>query len=179
MPATARPPASFRLLSMRAGLGVAAVALILAAVPAATRENLGMYSGWGAFRDADEPRCYAIAMAKPSKLNRDYQPYATIGTWPAKRLRNQVHFRLSRELAKGARIVLRIGGARFQLAGGGGDAWAKDKKTNAAIIAKMRSAESMTVYALGANGKRFSNTWPLDGVASAIDAASLGCVKLR
>jgi len=179
MPATARLPTPYLRIAMRTGVGFAGIVAALAAMPADARENLGMYSSWGAFRDPDVPRCYAIGMPIPSKLKRDYQPYATIGTWPKRGLRNQVHFRLSRKLAEGARIVLNVGNERFLLTGGGGDAWAKDKTNNAAIVAKMRSANSMTVYALGANGKRFSNTWELAGVASAIDAASLGCARLR
>jgi len=156
----------------------AMLALLMPAI-AHARENLGMYGIWGVFRDPDLPRCYAIAKAIPSTLHRDYEPYAAIGTWPKRKLRNQVHFRMSRKLASDPRLVLRISGERFNLTGGGGDAWPVDARMNAAIIARMRSATSMTVSARGANGKGFSNTWKLDGVASAMDAAAIGCAKAR
>ncbi|MCB2073606.1 MAG: hypothetical protein H6917_07785 [Novosphingobium sp.] len=156
-----------------------ALAAALMPMPAHARESLGMYATWGAFRDPQVPRCYAIAMAVPSTLRRDYQPYATVGTWPKRSLRNQVHFRLSRKMAKGAKIVLRIGGERFELTGGGGDAWAADRKMNAAIVAAMRSAGRMSVHSRDATGRGFSNTWPLAGAASAMDAASIGCARLR
>ena len=156
-----------------------ALGVVVIATPALARESLGMYSTWGAFRDPQVPRCYAIAMAVPSTLRRDYQPYATVGTWPKRSLRNQVHFRLSRKMAKGAKIVLRIGGERFELTGGGGDAWAADRKMNAAIVAAMRSAGRMSVHSRDATGRGFSNTWPLAGAASAMDAASIGCARLR
>lgn len=143
------------------------------------RDSLGMYSDWGAFRDPGVPRCYAIAKAIPSKLRRDYEPYAAVGTWPRRGVRNQVHFRMSRKMAADPRLILQIGGTNFRLIGGGGDAWAVDRKMNAAIVAKMRAAETMTVSATGADGKRFSNTWRLPGAASAMDAAALGCAKLR
>ena len=155
------------------------LAAMLLAAPAVARDSLGMYSIWGAFRDPQVPRCYAIAMAMPSTLHRDYQPYAAIGTWPRRGVRNQVHFRVSRKMDPGTKIVLRIGRERFELTGGGGDAWAVDRKMNAAIVAAMRSAESMSVHARDASGKRFSNTWPLTGAASAMDAASIGCARLR
>ena len=157
----------------------AAAALLLAPATAKARENLGLYSGWAAFRDPLVPRCYAIAKAEPSSLRRDQQPYATVGTWPRRNIRNQIHFRLSRTLAAQPRIAIQIGGERFSLMGSGSDAWADDGRTNAAIIARMRSARSMTVSATGANGTRFSNTWQLAGAASAMDAASLGCARLR
>lgn len=147
------------------------------ATPAMARESLGMFGNWGAFKDPSVPRCYAIAKAIPSKLRRDYEPYATVGTWPKRGIRNQVHFRMSRRMADDARLILRIGGERFELTGGGGDAWAADRKMNAAIVARLRSAKAMTVSARGADGKGFSNTWKLDGIASAMDAAAIGCAR--
>ena len=155
------------------------IALLGIAVPAFARDSLGLYQTWGAFRDAAVPRCYAIAMAEPSTKQRDYQPFVSVGTWPRRALRNQVHFRLSRKLAANARIVLAIGDQRFELVGGGGDAWPADARANAAIVAAMRSARSMTVSARGESGGGFSNTWPLPGAASAMDAAAIGCARAR
>lgn len=162
----------------RVNFALLAVLLSLPGSPALARDSLGMYSNWGAFRDPRVPRCYAIAMASPNTRRRDYQPYAAVGTWPKRSVRNQFHLRLSREIASGSQIVLRIGKERFELTGGGGDAWAVDRKMNAAIVAAMRSGSSMTVYARDKSRRRFSNTWQLAGAASAIDAASIGCARL-
>ena len=154
-------------------------ALLLLAAPAHSRDSIGMFGTWGAFRDPAVPRCYAIAMAEPSTKQRDYQPYASVGTWPRRNVRNQVHFRLSRKLSATATIRLQIGNDRYELTGGGGDAWAQDGRMNAAIVARMRSATTMTVFARDANGRNFSNTWPLAGAATAMDAATLACARLR
>ena len=153
--------------------------LLLAASPAAAREAVGMFGAWGAFRDASVPRCYAIAMAAPSGKSREYQPYADVAWWPRAAVRGQVHFRLSRKLQPGGAIMLSIGGQRIALTGGGADAWAPDKRGDAAIIAAMRTAGEMTVSARDASGRGFSNTWDLTGAASAIDAATLACASLR
>ena len=160
---------------LMAGLLLAALLLPAAAL---ARDSLGMFSTWGAFRDPAVPRCYAIAMAAPSAKRRDYQPYAAIGTWPRRMIRGQVHFRLARKLADNARITLTIGRGRFVLTGGGGDAWATDRRMDAAIVAAMRSAPSMTVSARDAVGRGFSSTWPLAGAATAMDAAAIGCAQL-
>ena len=138
-----------------------------------------MFGTWAAFRDPQTPRCYAIAMAAPSTLQRDYQPYADVASWPRQILRGQVHFRLSRRVEPGAAIVLTVGGQHFSLTGGGCDAWAADRRMDAAIVAAMRSAGSMTVNARGADGRGFSNTWQLDGAATAMDAATVGCARVR
>ncbi len=159
-------------------LALAAVSALLAA-PALARDALGVFGEWAAFRDGQVPRCYAIAMAAPSTLQRDYQPYADVAWWPRQNLRGQVHLRLSRKLAANGAITLSIGGQRIALAGGGGDAWAADKRGDAAIVAAMRSASEMTVNARDASGRGFSNTWKLAGAATAMDAAAVGCASLR
>lgn len=159
---------------------VCLLALATIFAPAATaRDSLGVYAKWGVFRDPLVPRCYAIAMAEPSLKAREFQPYASIGTWPRRAVRGQVHFRLSRRTAPGARITLSLAGQRFVLSGGGGDAWAADRRMDAAIVAAMRSAPSMTVSARDTVGNAISSTWILDGVASAMDAAAIACAKLR
>lgn len=145
---------------------------------ALARDSLGVFSTWGAFRDPGVPRCYAIAMAATSARRRDYQPYAAIGSWPRRMARGQVHLRLSRQLARGTRITLAIGRDRFVLTGGGGDAWATDRRMDAAIVAAMRSAPSMTVSARDAAGRPLANTWPLAGAATAMDAAAIGCAQV-
>ncbi len=159
----------------------AAIIASTAALPvaAAARDSLGVFSDWGAFRDPAIPRCYAIAKAAPSSLQRDNEPFASIGTWPKRQVRGQVHFRVSRNLAANTAITLRIGGRSFALTGSGSNAWAKDRAMDAAIVAAMRSAGSMTIGATGTNGKRFSNTYDLDGVATAMDAATVGCASIR
>ncbi len=162
-----------------ARLTAALAAALLLTAPALARDALGLFGTWAAFRDGKAPRCYAIAKALPSTRQRDYQPYADVAWWPKQAVRGQVHFRLSRKLQPGAAIVLSIGGQRLNLVGGGGDAWAADKRMDAAVIAAMRSASEMTVSARGADGSGFSNTWQLEGAATAMDAAAVGCAGLR
>lgn len=153
------------------------VSLLLAAAPAAAKDSLGVYDNWAAFRDPAVPRCYAIAKPRPSTLERDYEPYASIGTWPERGIRGQVHFRLSRKLAENARVTAIINDRRFRLTGGGGDAWAEDKAMDAAIVAALRAGSRLIVSAVDSRGRRFSNTYDLGGVATAMDAATVGCAR--
>lgn len=169
-----RACAPFRQL-LAAGLAL----LFAGTAPAMARDSLGMFGNWGAFRDPAVPRCYAIAMADPSTLERDYQPYLAIGTWPRRSERGQVHLRVSRRLAPGTPITLNIGGQRFALVGGGGDAWAADSKMDAAIVAAMRSAATVALSARDARGRPFGNSYDLAGAATAMDAATVACAGLR
>lgn len=149
--------------------------LLLIATPAFARDSLGMFEAWGAFRDPAAPRCYAIS--KP--VSRAGNGFAAVGNWPRQRVRGQVHFRLSRVRADDSPVILNVGERRFPLVAGQADAWAPDPRADAAIIAAMRSAGSMSVQTQGANGRGFADTYILRGAATAIDAAALGCARLR
>jgi len=72
-----------------------------------------------------------------------------------------------------------LGGQRFELTGGGGDAWAEDRRMDAAIIAAMRSATSMSVSSRDTAGRLFTDEYSLAGAATAMDAATVGCARLR
>lgn len=165
-------PSPFRRLT-----ALLVTSTLLFSSPLAAKESLGVYADWGAFRDANVPRCYAIAAAEPSSKSRVYDPYVTIGTWPKRAIRGQFHVRLSRKIGEDARITLRLGSRQFVLVGGGGDAWGADKAMDAAIVAAMRSASTMYVGARDKAGNRFSDSYSLDGVASAMDAATVGCAQ--
>ena len=73
--------------------------LRLPAAPLAAKDSLGVFDDWGAFRDPGVPRCYAIAMPERRSGAGDYHAYASVGTWPRREVRGQVHVRLSRATA--------------------------------------------------------------------------------
>lgn len=149
------------------------------AVPLAARDSLGIFGDWGAFRDPDTPRCYAIAKARPSQLRHDNMPFASVGTWPLRKVRGQIFFRLSRNMASKAAITLTLGDRNFALAGSGANAWATGKTMDAAIISAMRSTSKMVIRTTDRQGRRFSSSYDLDGAATAMDAATVGCASIR
>jgi hypothetical protein len=136
------------------------------------RETIGVYGGWGAFSDDSPRRCYAIAQPVDPAQRAGF---LSIAAWPGQNIRNQLHVRLSRPRAGTARVTLSIGERRFDLVAGDVDAWAPDARTDAAIVAAMRSSRSLSVEALGRNGAPFADTYQLAGAATAIDAAALAC----
>lgn len=149
----------------------------LFATPALARSSLGIFDDWGAFRDPRLPRCYAISKGERSRGAREFEPYATVGTWPNRNIRNQVHVRLSRRLASNGTVTLRVGGESYRLTAGEADAWAADKRMDAAIVAAMRSGSRMSVTATDRGGNRFTDRYSLAGVATAIDAATIACAR--
>ncbi|GAB5349397.1 invasion associated locus B family protein [Alteriqipengyuania sp. 357] len=161
---------------MKRGIVVLA-ALATLASPALARSSLGIFDDWGAFRDPRLPRCYAIAKGERSRGAREFDPYATVGTWPRRKIRNQIHLRLSRRLATNGTVTLKIGGESFPLTSGEADAWAQDKRMDAAIVAAMRAGSRMRVTATDRGGNRFTDRYSLSGAATAIDAATIACAR--
>ena len=153
------------------------LALLLLASPAtAARTSLGTFDGWGAFRDDNPVRCFAIAQPMRGGGGK-WKPFASVATWPQARVRGQVHIRLGREKLASAPVTLTIGDRRFQMVAGGADVWAPDPRIDAAIVAMMRSAPSMSVSTRAATGAGFAETYALKGAATAMDAAALGCAR--
>jgi hypothetical protein len=146
--------------------------------PAMARDSLGVYEGWGAFRDADPYRCYAIA--EPTEAGGGkWRPFASLAWWPARGVRGQLHVRLSRERRGDAKVYLVAGGRKWLLTAGRYDAWSPSERHDAFIIAKLRSAQAMSISTVAATGGGFADTYALKGAASAFDASALGCAKTR
>ena len=168
--------------AMRRTGGLLAFAVALAAglaEPAAGREALGVFGGWGAFRDERPPRCFAIT--EPARVYRDarWRAFASVASWPGAKVRGQLHIRLRKARLPGAPITLMVGERRFPLVGGRADAWAPDARTDTAILAAMRAARSMSVATRAETGRAFADAYALHGAATAIDAATLGCARGR
>jgi hypothetical protein len=149
--------------------------LLLPAAPLAARESLGVYEQWGAFKDARPARCYAIAKAQNTPAAPSYPPaYASISHWPERNVRGALHIVLSREVSEKDRVRLVVGDKRFELLAKGRNAWARDARDEAAIVAAMRAASRMRV-----SGAGFTDRYTLAGAASAIDAATVGCARRK
>ena len=155
----------------------AVLVLVALITPALARDSLGIYNNWGAFRDAEPYRCYAIA--EPEQEGGKRQPFASISWWPAKEVRGQLHVRLSRARRDGADVFLSAGGRRWRLTAGKTDAWSPSAKHDAFILAKLRSASAMSISSVAATGGGFADTYALKGAASAFDAAALGCAAAK
>jgi hypothetical protein len=148
------------------------------AVPAFAKDSLGIYGDWGAFRDADPYRCYAIAEPAQGRGGK-WKPFASLSWWPSNAVRGQFHVRLSRERRAAADVYLEVGGRKWRLAAGKYDAWSPSAAHDAFIIARLRSARSFSVSSVSRDGGGFADTYRLNGAASAFDAAALGCAKGR
>ena len=161
---------------MKAGAWLVAAALL--AAPVFAKDRLGVYHSWAAFRDAETPRCYAIAAPEETVGTATRKAYLSVGFWPKRTVTHQIYVRLSRERSSNSVITLSAGGRRFRLKGDGSSGWATDRRMDLAIIAAMRSATSLSVESIGRDGRSIVDAYSVRGAPSAIDAAALGCVKV-
>jgi hypothetical protein len=151
--------------------------LNLAAPAQAQKRPLGIFFGWGAFEEND--RCFAIAEPARSPRAREWNPFASIGYWPERGVRGQLHIRLSRQKREGSAVLLKIDERTWQLVGGGNNAWAPDARTDAEIAAAMRTGVDMSVETRSDRGALVRDYYRLRGAATAIDAAAIACTGGR
>lgn len=147
--------------------------------PALARDPLGVFDGWGAFRDSRPARCYAIAQPETVRSGDARRAFLSVAIWPGRDLRPQVHVRLRRDRPAGTPVFLETGGARFLLVAGRADAWGRDSRADEAIVQAMRGGEWVRVIARDERGRRFTDAYRLKGAATAIDAAIVACARRR
>jgi hypothetical protein len=152
-----------------------AAILALAPCPVIARDSLGIYQNWAAFKDAETPRCYAIAQPEQRISGATRPGYFSVGFWPKKKVSHQIYVSLSRDRSANSAITVSVGGRRFRLRSAIEGGWASDRRMDVAIIAAMRTSESVSVESVGRDGRAIVDAYALRGAPSAIDAAALGC----
>lgn len=100
-------------------------------------------------------------------------------TFAADRSRwGQFHARLSRAPRAGASVIATIGRQPFLLTARGGWAWSTGPAQEMALMAAIRSADSLRIQSRDSAGRRFTDRFALDFAPTAIDAAAARCSRL-
>ena len=136
---------------------------------------MGIFSLWGSFKDP--ARCYAISEAQGRPRADAGRAFASLGWWPDRNVRGQLHIRLSRAKRAGSAVLLRIDDRTFQLIGGGADAWAPNPRADAEIAAAIRTGLEMSVETRSERGGLIRDRYGLRGAATAMDAAAIACAR--
>jgi hypothetical protein len=151
--------------------------LAVAAPAAAQRQALGAFGLWAAF--AEKNRCFAIGEPVQPRRNAPGRAFASVGWFPQRGLKGQLHIRFAEPKRQGSAVLLRIEDRTFQLSGGGADAWAPDARADSEIVSAMRSGLQMTVETRNARGGLMRDSYQLRGAATALDAAAIACAPRR
>lgn len=163
---------------MRLGLSFAPLLMLVAAAPvAAASPRLVVARGaWASFdRGA---ACEAMAVALRPASGKEEQALVAVSFDRSGRRNGEFSARFRRPVRPGSSALLVIGDQPFQLVTRGSNAWSKGPRQEAAIIAMMRTANSMRIDARDQGGRRMTDRYSLDGAPTAIDAAA-ACSRKR
>jgi hypothetical protein len=156
---------------MRASAALLGLALAAAAAPRAST----IFSG-GAWAALDRgASCEALSRSVRIAAKGKVQASAGFAFTPDHRRWGEFHARLSRIPRPASSVMLQIGNQPFLLVARGGWAWSRGPLQEQAIIAAARDAPSMRVETHDGAGRRFVDTYLLDGAPTAIDAAAARC----
>jgi len=122
-----------------------------------------------------DARCEARGRAL--KNPRRPPAYAGFAFGPGGRPAGQFYAKLGRPARAGSTVIVTVGDQPFLLRGNGEWAWSRDARQQAAIIAAARYATGMRVETRDTSGRRSIDRYPLDGAATAIDAAAAACAQ--
>lgn len=168
-------------------LGIACCLLALAAVPAAAADKfLGKFNAWEASRTAVKDEAVCFAASQPTKRDgklpaaggKRAEPAFLIAHWSKRKAFGQIQVKAGFALDKESKAELTIGEKKFELFVRGDSAWARDAKTDAAILAAMREkdAKSVRIAMTAAAGKvKFTDTYALIGLSRAMETIDKAC----
>lgn len=155
------------------------IALIaaIAAVPALAEGGSVIAAGghWAAVLRAGQCDAESLALDRPAAGKmRGLAGF----TFAIDRSRwGQFHARLSRVPRDGASVIAIIGRQPFLLKVRGNWAWSSGPAQEAALIAAVRSADSLRIQSRDMAGRRFTDRYALDYAPTAIDAAAARCLR--
>jgi hypothetical protein len=152
---------------------LAAAAVVVCAPASARGAVIYAGGGWAAIDRGGV--CEAVARSVLIAPKGRQQASAGFAFTPDHRRWGEFHARLSRVPRSGSSIMLDVSGQPFLLVARGDWAWSRGPAQEQAIIAAARNAPAMRIEARDGAGRRFVDTYALDGAPTAIDAAAARC----
>lgn len=149
--------------------------LVCASLAGAAAPGQIVYAG-GSWAAVDRgSACEALSRSVRIAARGKVQAEAGFTFSPDHRRWGEFHARLRRMPRAGASVMLKIADQPFLLVSRGDMAWSRGPMQEQAIIAALRQATWMNVESRDGAGRRFVDSYALDGAATAIDAAAARC----
>ncbi len=161
--------------------GVFAVFLPLCALPAgaAEAEVIDNFQDWTAFAEKEGGKKVCYMASAPEKAEGKYKkrddPYVLVTHRPAEKSIGVVSVRAGYTYKKDSEVELNIDGQRFTLFTDAGGAWARDTKTDRALVRAMKGGLSMIIAGISGRGTLTTDTYSLNGFTAAYNAITKAC----
>jgi hypothetical protein len=153
----------------------------VAAASSAEPNLIGQFGTWGAYQASPNGKTVCFALAKPgsSKTNPPNKPrdpsFAFISTRPAEKVTNEVSIMIGYQLKPGSEGSIEIGGARYAMYAQGDGLWIKNAAEEGRLIDALRKGSEAVVKGTSAKGTETVDTFPLKGLAQALDKLAQIC----
>ncbi len=154
-----------------------------AAAGSAEPNLIGQFGTWGAYTASPNGKKVCFALAKPasSKTNPPNKPrdpsFAFISTRPAEKVTNEVSIMIGYQLKPGSEGSIEIGGSRYAMYAQGDGLWIKNAAEEGRLIDALRKGADATVKGSSAKGTETTDTFPLKGLAQALDRLAQECKR--
>lgn len=152
-----------------------------AAAGGAEPNLVGQFGTWGAYTATPNGKKVCFALAKPasSKTNPPNRPrdpsYAFVSTRPAEKVANEVSIMIGYQLKPGSEGSVEIGSSRYAMYAQGDGLWIKNAAEEDAMVAALRKGADAVVKGTSAKGTETIDTFPLKGLAQALDKLAQEC----
>lgn len=161
---------------------LSATGCVVLAVPAFAQQKgfIDNFGDWSAFADKEDgkPLCFMASLPKKSegKYTQRGETYVVITHRPAEKTIGEISIRAGYDHKEGSEVEARIdSGQPYKLFTDGGYAWARDAKTDQAIVAAMKAGSTMIVTGTSARGTLTTDTYSLTGFTAAYNTISKSC----
>ncbi len=142
-------------------------------------KTLGDYGPWSAY-SYNGPRglvCYIYS--EPRKETGAYtergDTYIQVADRPKEKIANELSVTAGYPYQKDSEVTLDIDGNTFELFTDGETAWARDAKTQDAIVAALKAGLKLVVKGTSTRGTATTDNYSLSGFTAAITAAHRAC----
>ena len=151
-------------------------------IPGAPQPTLlGQYVDWGAYTAAPGGKKVCFALAKPATSrttppNRPRDPpYMFISSRPAEKVKDEVSVIIGYGLKPNTDASLDVGGSSYPMFTQNDGAWIKNPADEARLVDALRKGTDAVVKGTSARGTSSTDTYPLRGLAQALDRVGQEC----
>ncbi|TXJ18710.1 MAG: Invasion associated locus B family protein [Afipia sp.] len=142
---------------------------------------IGQFGTWGAYTATPNGKkvCFALAKPSSSKTNPPNRPrdpsYAFISTRPGEKVSNEVSIMIGYAVKPGSEGSVEVGGSRFAMYSQGDGLWIKNAAEEDRLVDALRKGSDAVVKGTSAKGTETTDTFPLKGLAQALDKLAQEC----
>lgn len=142
---------------------------------------IGQFGTWGAYTATPNGKkvCFALAKPSSSKTNPPNRPrdpsYAFISTRPGEKVSNEVSIMIGYAVKPGSEGSVEVGGSRFAMYSQGDGLWIKNAAEEDRLVDALRKGADAVVKGTSAKGTETTDTFPLKGLAQALDKLAQEC----